>query len=172
MAEIGLGRLSPENATGSTANPDEDELFDIDDDVADEALEKEALENFQERLHGEDYRAVVFVDLLGFSDLTLKWPVIEDEFRVLDRPNKIDFLGVRLESVGNNRLIEAYMHFTMALDEVIEYQLLCDNPIRSITFSDSAFIATEHVEDAISIANEIWSRGYPSSMRCCLPARS
>jgi hypothetical protein len=88
----------------------------------------------------------------------LKWPVLEDEFRVLDRPDPEDFLRVRLESVGNNRLIEAYMHFNMAIDETIRWQLLQETPIRSITFSDSAFIATDSVYDAIDIAKSVWSR--------------
>jgi hypothetical protein len=54
----------------------------------------------------EEDKAVLFVDLLGFSRLTLKWPVIKDQFWLLDRPSEQDFLRVRLEATGNNRLRE------------------------------------------------------------------
>jgi hypothetical protein len=54
----------------------------------------------------EENKAVLFVDLLGFSRLTLKWPVLRDQFWIMDRPNRKDFLRVRLEAAGNNRLIE------------------------------------------------------------------
>jgi hypothetical protein len=104
----------------------------------------------------EEDRAVLFVDLLGFSRLTLKWPVVKDQFWLLDRPNKQDFLRVRLESTGNNRLIETYMHFNMALDSAIEHALLQDTQVTAIAFSDSAFLATDRVYDAMDIAEDIW----------------
>jgi hypothetical protein len=106
----------------------------------------------------EKDKAVLFVDLLGFSRLTLKWPVLRDQFWIMDRPNREDFLRVRLESTGDNRLIETYMHFNMAIDDAVEHALLQDIEVKAITFSDSAFIATDRVYDAIDIAQSIWSR--------------
>jgi hypothetical protein len=105
----------------------------------------------------EESKAVLFVDLLGFSRLTIKCPVIRDDFWIMDRPNRADFLCVRLEATDNNRLIETYMHFNMALDDAIEQALLRDVEVKAIAFSDSAFIASEHVYDAIDIAQDIWT---------------
>jgi hypothetical protein len=99
----------------------------------------------------------LFVDLLGFSNLTLKWPIVEEHFRLLDRPNKENFLSVRLNAAGNDRLIETYMHFNLALDHAIEYALLQDVEVSAIAFSDSAFIATDRIYDAICIAEDIWN---------------
>ena len=101
---------------------------------------------------------MLYVDLLGFSNLTLKWPVLRDDFWIMDRPNREDFLRVRLESTGSNRLIETYMHFNMAIDDAIEEALLQDTELKVIAFSDSAFIATDRVYDAIDIALSIWTR--------------
>lgn len=100
-------------------------------------------------------KAVVYVDLLGFSALTEACPVDADDFAVLDRPNKEDFLRVKLESVGNNRLIEHYMKFNMAVDHAVEWQLLSHPDLTAITFSDSAFIAADSVYTAVCLAKAI-----------------
>jgi hypothetical protein len=50
------------------------------------------------------------------------------------------------------------MHFNMAIDDAIEFALLQDVEVKAITFSDSAFIATERVYEAIDIAQNIWAR--------------
>jgi hypothetical protein len=111
------------------------------------------------RTYMEENKAVLFVDLLGFSRLTLKWPVLRNEFWLMDRPNREDFLRARLESMGENKLIESYMHFNMAIDDAIEWALLAhSDELKAIAFSDSAFIATDRVYDAIDIAQHIWSR--------------
>ncbi len=114
-----------------------------------------------------DDKAVLFVDLLGFSVLTQECRVDEGDFAVLDRPNRNDFLGVRLESVGNNRLIKNYTKFHMALDSAVEWELLSDTQVTAIAFSDSAFIAVDCVYTAISMGKAIMV----ALMRDRIPAR-
>jgi hypothetical protein len=48
-----------------------------------------------------DEKAVLFVDMLGFANLTEQCSVEQDDFAQLDRPNPRDFLGVRIDAVGN-----------------------------------------------------------------------
>jgi hypothetical protein len=97
------------------------------------------------RYYDPDQKAVLFVDLLGFGALTESCVVDSEVFAVLDRPNENDFLRVRWESIEMNRLVWNYMHFNMAVDGAITEALLTDTKVTAITFSDSAFIATDSV---------------------------
>lgn len=91
---------------------------------------------------------------------------------IMDRPNRGDFLRVRLESTGDNRLIETYMHRNMTIDDAIEETLLQDAEVKVIAFSDSAFIATDRVYDAVDIAQSIWTRLMRERIQVRFGARS
>lgn len=105
-----------------------------------------------------DEKAVLFVDMLGFANLTEQCSVDVDDFAELDRPNPNDFLTVRFESVGNNKLIEHYTKFNMAVDAAVDWELLSVKQLTAIAFSDSAFIAVESVHTAISVGKSIMTR--------------
>ena len=105
-----------------------------------------------------DEKAVLYVDMLGFSALTEKFPVETADFAVVDRPNKKDFLRVKFEALGNNKLIEHYTKFNMAVDDAVDWELLSEDRLTVISFSDSAFIAVDSVYTAISMGRGIVTR--------------
>ena len=105
-----------------------------------------------------DEKAVLFVDMLGFSNLTEQCSIEEEDFAELDRPNPKDFLRVRFEAVGENKLLEHYTKFSMAVEAAVDWELRSDKQLTAITFSDSAFIAVESVHTAISMGKSIMTQ--------------
>lgn len=99
-------------------------------------------------------KGVLFVDLLGFADLTEQSRVDADDFRVLDRADKDDFLRVMYEDV-NNPLVEMYSRFNIALDNTIRYGLKAHDELTVIAFSDSAFIAADSLYVVSSVAHSL-----------------
>ncbi len=96
-----------------------------------------------------DTRAVLFVDLLGFASLTEQHALELDRIKVADRPLSWN-LDMMLES-PENPLTRAFTSFHRSLKSAIDIAQM-RHPLTAITFSDSAFIATTHLFEAVNVA--------------------
>ena len=103
------------------------------------------------------WKFVVFVDMLGFADLTEQHEIDYDVFRALDNLNTADFVRVAFEEVGANRLAESYVRFQIALRETVK-EAQHSAQLTSISFSDSAFVTFDALRDAMSFAGALMRR--------------
>jgi hypothetical protein len=99
-----------------------------------------------------DNKVVLFADILGFATLTESYPLDVDRCRVGDRPLAYQF-GEILE-VSCNQLARTFSGFHSSLRGVLSLARM-RHPLTAITFSDSAFIATTHVYEAVNIAIDL-----------------
>jgi len=94
-------------------------------------------------------RVVLFVDMLGFAALTEAYPVDTRMLTMHDQP-----LSATLETIlaePRNPLTDAFSSFHYALKWAID-MVSMRTPVTAITFSDSAFLATEYFHDAADFA--------------------
>ncbi|MEK6730327.1 MAG: hypothetical protein AABY76_09950, partial [Planctomycetota bacterium] len=98
-----------------------------------------------------EYKIVMFLDILGFANLTLEnkldieaikdngGPLHKRFGRILSTPNKLTEVFSSFHSTleGGLSLAGLRCHFT------------------SITFSDSAFIVTQYLNDAVSVISNL-----------------
>lgn len=92
-------------------------------------------------------KVVLFVDVLGFAALTEAHPIDLDGLRAYDHLRSLGELIGR----PSNPLSDAFSHFHFQLRSSISLASMY-HPLTAITFSDSAFIATEYAHDAVKIA--------------------
>jgi hypothetical protein len=95
------------------------------------------------------HRVVLFVDLLGFASLT------EDHPLELDRIKDSDMILANLAMSllrEENPLTRVFTNFHRALKGAVNLAQM-DHPVTAITFSDSAYIATKHLHEAVNIAS-------------------
>lgn len=95
-------------------------------------------------------RVVLFVDLLGFASLTESFPIELNHIQGSDRLS--DSIARIVSGQKKNPLTEAFTNFHRALKSEINLAQH-DHPLTAITFSDSAYIATNHLYEAVSIAS-------------------
>ena len=87
-------------------------------------------------------RAVVFVDMLGFTALTEANTLDLRTLRALDRLHSATLTDIL--AGAENPLTNAFRHFHFRLSSTIELAEM-KHPLTAITFSDSAFVATTHL---------------------------
>lgn len=111
-----------------------------------------------------DDRAVLFVDLLGFAKLTEENPLDFETIKHSQSPlsGSIDQLLV----ANRNPLTHAFTSFHHTLKWAIEISQMT-HTLTAITFSDSAFIATNKLSESVSVATYI----IQSLFRARVPAR-
>jgi hypothetical protein len=97
-------------------------------------------------------KAVLFADLLGFASLTEQYPLELDRVRHSDRP--LWHLENMIGSPPANPLTHAFTRFHQSLKWTIQFAQM-SHPLTAITFSDSAFIATTYLFEAVSIAVDL-----------------
>lgn len=111
-----------------------------------------------------DEKAVLFVDVLGFAALVDENPVDIDDLAGQER------LSHHLASAlagYKNPLTSAFWWFHHSLKWALEMARM-NHPVTAISFSDSAFIATDRMAQAIEIATELTK----SLLRHGIPART
>lgn len=112
-----------------------------------------------------DKRAVLFADVLGFASLTEHYALELDRIQQSDRPLwnlektlgppwNIEHIGRMLDSLRANPLTHAFTGFHQSLRLIIQFAQM-RHPLTAITFSDSAFIATTYLFDAVKIAVDL-----------------
>lgn len=99
-----------------------------------------------------DNRVVLFVDLLGFALLTEHHPLELDVIKAFERPFFSGNLDVLL--ARENPLTRTFASFHRSLKSTIDVAQM-SHPVTAITFSDAAFIATEHLFQAVRMAVDL-----------------
>jgi class 3 adenylate cyclase len=94
-------------------------------------------------------KVVLFVDLLGFASLTEEHPLQLDFIKDSDR--FVTRMAMVL-SGQENPLTQVFTGFHRALNSAINLAQH-DHPLTAITFSDSAYIATNRLCEAVNIAS-------------------
>jgi hypothetical protein len=102
---------------------------------------------------------VVFADLLGFAALTEQHDVCEDDFEAHDRPETDEFLAASLED--SCALVQTYIRFQVAVQSAVTYAHAAGDRATSVTFSDSAFVATETFATAKTLAIALMTKLLP-----------
>lgn len=97
-----------------------------------------------------DNKVVLFVDILGFAQLTEAHPVDLDLIKAYDRPFSPRGMDMILAS-QDNLLTRTFTSFHQFLKHTIDMAKM-KHPLTAITFSDSAFIATTHLFEAVHVA--------------------
>lgn len=113
-----------------------------------------------------DNKVVLFVDILGFAELTEAYSIDLDLFKAEDRV----FTGFTLDTIHKisaNKLAHTFSGFHRSLRETLNFAHM-SHPLTAITFSDSAFIATTYVYETVNIAinliQSLLRRGIPVRM--------
>lgn len=97
-------------------------------------------------------KAVLFADLLGFASLSEQYPLELDRVRQSDRP--LWHLENMIGSPPSNHLTHTFTSFHQSLRWKIQFAQM-SHPLTAITFSDSAFIATTYLFEAVNIAVDL-----------------
>lgn len=108
-------------------------------------------ESNSEKLSGN--KAVLFADLLGFASLTETNDLELDRIKNAERPLSWD-LDNWFASPPDNPLTKTFTGFHYNLRWQIQMAQM-RHPLTAITFSDSAFIATTHLFEAVNIAVDL-----------------
>lgn len=95
---------------------------------------------------------VIFLDILGFSNLTLDNEV--DIVTIKRNHGTLDERFGNLFREKENRLTEVFSNFHNSLENGLSLARLSCH-FNSITFSDSAFIATLSIKDAVSVIGNL-----------------
>ncbi len=95
-------------------------------------------------------KAVLFADLLGFASLTETYDLELDRIKNAERPLSWD-IDKWLTSQPDNRLTKTFTGFHYSLRWGIQIAQM-RHPLTAITFSDSAFVATTYLFQAVNIA--------------------
>lgn len=101
-----------------------------------------------------DNKVVLFVDLLGFASLTEAHPVDLDLIKAFDRPFSSSLDIDMILSSQANLLTRTFTSFHQSLMFTIGMAKM-KHPLTAITFSDSAFIATTHLFEAVNVAVDL-----------------
>lgn len=112
-----------------------------------------------------DTRAVLFADLLGFASLTEQYDVELDRIQQSDRPLwnlqdsenlpwSLENIETMIASMRVNPLTHAFTGFHQSLKLIIQFAQM-RHPLTAISFSDSAFIATNYLFEAVKIAVDL-----------------
>lgn len=99
-----------------------------------------------------DNKIVLFVDILGFAALTESYPIDIDLIKAYDR-----ILSVTddiIHRASRNQLTHTFSKFHSSLQGALHLASM-RHPLTAITFSDSAFVATTHAFEAVSIAVDL-----------------
>lgn len=119
-------------------------------------------------------RVVLFADMLGFSDLIEKYPIDLDEMKAKSRPLSVENISYMFDGFPEffdpktfplcripdkikkpeNRLSEIFVNFHKSIKWAIEMAKM-QYPITAITFSDSVFIVTNYLFEAVQIAVDL-----------------
>lgn len=109
-----------------------------------------------------DEKVVLFIDVLGFAALVDENPLDVNDLVGLDR---LSHHFGRVLTGYENPLTSAFWGFHHSLKWAIEMAQM-RHPVTAISFSDSAFIATDHLSQAIVIATDLTKslllRGIPA----------
>ena len=99
-------------------------------------------------------KIVIFIDVLGFSNLTLENSL--DIERIVDREGPLDqiFSSLINEERKPNKLEEVFSNFHFILQSGFDLAKL-NSKFTSITFSDSAYISTNYLNDAVKIVTNL-----------------
>jgi hypothetical protein len=95
-------------------------------------------------------KVVLFVDLLGFASLTEVHPIELNLIKGSDRP--LESFAMILSGRKENPLTQAFTNFHRALKSAIDLAQM-HHPLTAITFSDSAYVATSRLFQAVRIAS-------------------
>lgn len=95
-------------------------------------------------------RVVLFVDMLGFASLTERHPIELNQIKGSDRP--VENIAMILSGEKENPLTQAFTKFHRALKAAIDLAQI-HHPLTAITFSDSAYVATSCLFQAVRIAS-------------------
>ena len=120
-----------------------------------------------------EQKVVLFIDILGFASLVESHPVNIDALANFERPRwnlqpmqmadsetSLETLKVWLEQFDKqlesfkNPLTHVFSHFHQSLAWSISFAKM-KHSLTSIVFSDSAFVATEHLLQAVDIASHL-----------------
>jgi hypothetical protein len=93
-------------------------------------------------------KAVLFIDVLGFASLVNTYPLDVSDLVGQDR---LDHRFARIFDEGENRLTSVFWGFHNSLKWALEIARL-SHPVTAISFSDSAFIATDHVKESVGVS--------------------
>ena len=101
----------------------------------------------------KDNKVVLFADILGFEELIESWPLDIDGLRSKERrfsPISIDMLF----KANCNRLTDVFSSFYYSLGWVL-WIARFRHSLTAITFSDSTFVATTYLHEAVTIATDL-----------------
>ena len=110
-------------------------------------------------------QVVLFLDLLGFASLTEQHPLNVDLISKSERP-----LSWTIEDIlayGDNALTKAFSSFHSSLKHAIDLAKM-KHSLTAITFSDSAFVATDQLFQAANVAVSV----VKSLLRQGIPVRA
>lgn len=99
-------------------------------------------------------RVVMFADLLGFASLTEHYPLEIDRIKKSARPLWDLNLETIFASQRPNPLTEVFTGFHQTLKIIIDFAQM-RHPLTAVTFSDSAFIATTYLFEAVTIGVDL-----------------
>lgn len=100
-------------------------------------------------------KVVLFIDLLGFASLTERNPLDVESINQSERPlSPLSWTLEHILSSSKNPLTRAFISFHRALKSAIDLAQM-KHPVTAITFSDSAFIATNQLFEAVHIGVSI-----------------
>lgn len=112
-------------------------------------------------------KIVIFLDILGFADLTLDNELDTEAIKDKNGPILKQFDRIFSDRGISNKLTEIFSSFHSSLEGGLNLaRLNCH--FTSITFSDSAFIVTANLNDAVSVINNLMC----SFLRYGVPVRA
>jgi hypothetical protein len=97
-------------------------------------------------------KVVLFVDILGFADLTESYPIDVELLQAHGRMFSFNIDNILRAS--RNRLTHTFTGFHSSLAAALDLASM-RHPLTAITFSDSAFIATTYAYEAVNIAIDL-----------------
>jgi hypothetical protein len=99
-----------------------------------------------------DKKVVLFADILGFAALTESYPLDIDRCMVGDRP--LEYIFSEICEPSGNELARIFSNFHRSLRGALGLARM-QHHLTAITFSDSVFVATTRVYDAVNIAIDL-----------------
>ncbi len=98
-------------------------------------------------------KIVIFLDILGFANLTLENKLDIEAIKDNEAPHKL-FDRIFSDRSTPNKLTEVFSSFHSTLEGGL-YLARLEGYFTSITFSDSAFIVTQYFNAAVSVINNL-----------------
>lgn len=99
-------------------------------------------------------KVILYIDILGFADLTEAYSIDIDLLKMRDRPLSPSHNIDKILALSRNRLAHTFTGFHYSLAATLNLAKM-SHPLTAITFSDSAFIATTYAYEAINIAIDL-----------------